>query len=122
MFVGMHDFRAFAVVDKRKRAQDEDEPSTTVLVERLDIAQAGALVLVGIEGSHFLWRMVRRLVGVLVEVGQGALDIDAATALLTNGSDLPARLTAPASGLFLECAYYEGDPRGRPLTAITPVA
>jgi hypothetical protein len=28
---------------------------------------------------------------------------------------LPARLTAPAAGLFLERVYYEGDPRNQPV-------
>ena len=32
-------------------------------------------------------------------------------------SELPARLTAPAAGLFLERVYYEGDARD---LAVTP--
>ncbi len=47
--------------------------STLVLVDRLDIVEDGDLVLVAIEGSHFLWKMVRRVVGVLAEVGRGGL-------------------------------------------------
>jgi hypothetical protein len=35
--------------------------------------------------------------------------------LLTEDSDVPARLTAPASGLFLERVFYEGDVREFPL-------
>ena len=31
----------------------------------------GDLILVRIGGSHFIWKMVRRMVGVLVEVGCG---------------------------------------------------
>jgi tRNA pseudouridine38-40 synthase len=48
---------------------------------------------------------------VLVEVGRGALPQDEAIALLKARSGLPARLTAPASGLFLERVYYPGDRR-----------
>jgi tRNA pseudouridine38-40 synthase len=55
--------------------------------------------------------MVRRLVGVLVEIGRGGLPVTAAAAMLNERSELPARLTAPASGLFLERVYYEGDAR-----------
>ena len=55
--------------------------------------------------------MVRRLVGVLVEVGRGGLAVAAAAAMLAERSEMPARLTAPASGLFLERVYYEGDRR-----------
>lgn len=109
-FVGFHDFRSFS----------EDTPdgtSTDVLLDTLDIHEDEDLVLFHVEGSHFLWKMVRRLVGVLAEVGRGGLSVDEAGALLAGTSDLPARLTAPASGLFLERVYYEGDRRDEPLRA-----
>ncbi|MBI4885625.1 MAG: tRNA pseudouridine(38-40) synthase TruA [Acidobacteria bacterium] len=117
-FVGMHDFQAFS-------DDDPDEKSTQALVDTLDLHERGDLLLVHIEGSHFLWKMVRRLVGVLVEVGRGGLDVDAAAALLEGPSPLPARLTAPASGLFLERVYYPGDPRHlpvEPFLALRPYA
>jgi tRNA pseudouridine38-40 synthase len=90
-------------------------------MERLEFVEQGDLLLVGVEGSHFLWKMVRRIVGVLVEIGRGQLT-PAATALFLSGpSALPARLTAPASGLFLERVYYPGDPRDAPLQPATPL-
>jgi len=94
-FVGMHDFRTFS-------DDDPDHKSTQVLVESFDVHEDGDLLVVHIEASHFLWKMVRRLVGVLVEVGRGAQSLDDAVALLAKPSPLPARVTAPASGLFLE--------------------
>jgi tRNA pseudouridine38-40 synthase len=101
-FVGFHDFRAFTDSDPR-------EGSTEVLLDALDVHEAGDLVLFRVEGSHFIWKLVRRLVGVLVEVGKGTLPVDEAVALLTASSELPARLTAPASGLFLAAVRYAGD-------------
>src|SRR5262245_11066676 len=101
-FVGFHDFRAFSDSDPR-------EGSTEVLLERLDLTEAGDLIVVRVDGSHFIWKLVRRLVGVLVEVGRGGLDADAAGALLTSESPMPARLTAPASGLFLAAVRYKGE-------------
>jgi tRNA pseudouridine38-40 synthase len=59
--------------------------------------------------------MVRRVVGVLVEVGKGNLQPAAVPDLLTGHSDLPARLTAPASGLFLERVFYEPPPDDWPI-------
>jgi tRNA pseudouridine38-40 synthase len=117
--VGMRDSNSFAAAD----AQDADQTprSTIVLVERVDVIEDGALVLVGIEGSHFLWKMVRRIVGVLVEVGRGALDPSAVAQFLTNRSEAPARLTAPPSGLFLDRVYYKRDPRDVPIVALTPL-
>src|SRR5262245_4358564 len=88
-FVGMHDFASFAVAD----ASDEDR-SSQVLLEQLQIINDGALTLIAVEGSHFLWRMVRRLVGVLVEVGRGEMKPKSAGELLKSKSDLPAKLTA----------------------------
>lgn len=107
-FVGMHDFRSFSDADP-------GETSTEVLVETLDLHEDGDLIVVHIEGSHFIWKMVRRLVGVVVEVGRGGLSVEDAAALLTAGSGLPARLTAPAAGLFLERVYYADDPRDVPV-------
>jgi tRNA pseudouridine38-40 synthase len=104
-FVGMRDFASFTEVDDEAPAR-----STLVLVDRLEIVEDGDLILIGIDGSHFLWKMVRRIVGVLVEIGRGALDPAAAAQLLTSTSGAPARLTAPPSGLFLEKVMYEGDP------------
>ncbi len=116
-FVGFNDFEAFAETDGTERP----DRSTHVLVDRVDVEEAGDLVLVAIEGSHFLWKMVRRIVGVLVEVGKGTLEPAAPAALLSSSSGEPARLTAPASGLFLERVYYEGDPRGGAIVPATPI-
>lgn len=100
-FVGMRDFAAFT---------DDDEKSTVVLVDSVEIAEAGALLLVRIQGSHFLWKMVRRIVGVLAAVGRGDLGTQDAAGLMagTGRTDISA-LTAPAAGLFLEGVYYKGD-------------
>jgi len=101
--VGFHDFRSFS-------DDDPEQKSTTVSLTRLEIHEAGDILLFRVEGSHFIWKMVRRLVGVIVEVGRGGLTADEAVAMLSSESELPARLTAPASGLFLERVRYDGDP------------
>jgi tRNA pseudouridine38-40 synthase len=107
--VGFHDFRSFS-------DDDPKEKSTEVRLDRFELIERGDLVIVVVEGSHFIWKMVRRLVGVLVEVGRGKLTVDEASTLLSTPSDLPARLTAPAAGLFLESVRYEGD-RSEPVAA-----
>jgi tRNA pseudouridine38-40 synthase len=101
--VGFHDFRSFS-------DDDPDQKSTTVRLNALDIDEVGALIVFRVEGSHFIWKMVRRLVGVIVEVGRHGLTVDNAVAMLSTESELPARLTAPASGLFLVHVQYDGDP------------
>ncbi len=114
LFVGMNDFRSFT-------ADDPEDTSTRVLVEGVDMAEEGALILMRIRGSHFVWKMVRRMVGVLVEVGRGALSRQDVARFLQEDSGVPATLTAPPSGLFLERVFYEGDRGGQPLRAVTPL-
>ncbi|HTM24344.1 MAG TPA: tRNA pseudouridine(38-40) synthase TruA [Vicinamibacterales bacterium] len=113
-FVGMRNFASFT-------ADEPGEKSTKVLVDRFEMAEAGDLILIRIVGSHFLWRMVRRIVGVLAAVGRGDLTPAQAGALLDAPSDLPGALTAPASGLFLEGVYYRADAGPGPLQAVSSV-
>ena len=113
-FSGMHDFRSFS-------DDDADDKSTAVLVEQVEVGEQGDLILIRVTGSHFLWKMVRRMVGVMVEIGRGGLPVAAVGEFLQQSSGTPARLTAPASGLFLERVFYEGDERAFPLVAAVPV-
>ncbi len=107
-FTGMHDFQAFS-------DDDPEEKSTEVLVEDVAIAEDGDLILVRVGGSHFIWKMVRRMVGVLVEAGKGQIDPEE----VWNVDAAP--ITAPAAGLFLERVFYDGDQRAFPLQPAAPV-
>ena len=116
MFVGMQNFEALT-------ADDPEEKSTKVLVDGVDLQPHGALILIRVRGSHFLWKMVRRMVGVLAAVGRG--DVKAADAArfldpahTQKSRATAAALAAPAAGLFLEGVRYQGDP---PFPPIRPV-
>jgi tRNA pseudouridine38-40 synthase len=116
-FVGMKNFEAFT-------ADDPDEKSTHVLVDRVEITEAGALLLIRVLGSHFLWKMVRRMVGVLAACGRGELSPNEAAGFLEasgQGSTAPAALAAPAAGLFLEAVFYKGDPPPGPVRAVLSI-
>jgi tRNA pseudouridine38-40 synthase len=117
-FVGMRDFASFTDDDPRDK-------STRVLVDGIEMVEVDALILIRIRGSHFLWKMVRRMVGVLAAIGRGELRVADAAAFLADESPppgvTPAALTAPAAGLFLEGVYYaEGEGPG-PLRPVTPI-
>lgn len=102
LFVGRHDFRSFC-------ESAEAQSSTLVHVNEAQVLTHGGLILFRIGASHFLWKMVRRLVGTLVEVGRGKLTPDGLRNLLESYSNEPAAWTAPPSGLFLERVVYKGD-------------
>ena len=97
--VGFADFRSFT-------DDDPDEKSTQVLLKELTLTEQDHLIIVHVTGSHFLWKMVRRIVGVLVEVGKGRLKPNDVGRLLVSDSGEVAKLTAPAAGLFLERVDY----------------
>ena len=104
-FMGRHDFHGFT-------DDDAEDKSTLVEVARVAVATRGDAIHIIVEGSHFLWKMVRRMVGVLVEVGRGEMTAASVPKLMKAPDGIPAKLTAPASGLFLARVLYPGDTPG----------
>jgi tRNA pseudouridine38-40 synthase len=105
---GRHDFTSFA-----DRTAEIREPR--VRVSAASLRRGEFLTSFTIEADHFLPRMVRRVVGVLVQVGLGALPPEAVRRFLSEIVDDPAQWTAPASGLFLEKVLYPGEVAGGPI-------
>jgi tRNA pseudouridine38-40 synthase len=99
LFEARHDFASFC-------ENPEGQDSTIVVVERVEVGDRGSEIHIRIEASHFLWKMVRRIVGTLVEVGRGNLSLEDVERLLRERSADPAKWTAPPSGLFLEKVTY----------------
>ena len=60
-FVGIQDFFSFAEKDK-------EDKSTKVLIDGEQLKKEDELILIRIFGSHFLWKMIRRMVGDVVEI------------------------------------------------------
>lgn len=98
-FIGLKDYKSFAEID-------QEEKSTLVKIINVELKQENPLILIRIVGSRFLWKMVRRMVGVLVEVGRKNFDIQKINDLFTEKSEQPSKFTAPPSGLYLENVYY----------------
>jgi tRNA pseudouridine38-40 synthase len=99
LFAGRHDFSSFC-------ENAAGQTSTVVVVEKSEMLDWEREIHFRVEASHFLWKMVRRLLGTLVEVGRGNLDGPAVETLLQRKSGEPAKWTAPPSGLFLEKVTY----------------
>lgn len=109
LLVGRHDFRCFRALDPSRPAE-----STIVVVEHADINVDDHLIVFRIRASHFLWRMVRRLVGALVKLGAGHITLTDFQHLLDARSSPKldvAAWTAPASGLMLEWVEYPDPAR-----------
>lgn len=102
LFLGMNNYSSFS-------DDDPTEKSTKVLIDDIQLKEEGNLILIRIVGSHFIWKMVRRIVGILVEVGRGRKSEKDILFYLNNKSNEPAKFTAPPSGLFLEKVTYKGE-------------
>jgi tRNA pseudouridine38-40 synthase len=102
LFEGLKDYSSFG-------ESENEESSTKVEIKSAKIFVEDDLIVVHIVGSHFLWKMVRRMVGILVEVGRGNVDHEKINSLFKKQSDFPAQFTAPPSGLYLERVYFPGD-------------
>jgi tRNA pseudouridine38-40 synthase len=87
----------------------EKDTSTQVNIEKVELKEFDDLIAMRVVGSHFLWKMVRRIVGITVEAGRGNFSAGDITKMLSSYSEHPARFTAPPSGLYLEKVLYDGD-------------
>lgn len=109
---GTHDFRAFAKEAQRKRSCVR-----TILGAR--VRREEPFIHVDLEGTGFLYNMVRIVVGTLIEAGSGRREPESVADLLGG----PARradagFTAPPEGLALmEVRYPSDEGGGSPLAA-----
>ncbi|MGE9290621.1 MAG: tRNA pseudouridine(38-40) synthase TruA [Puniceicoccales bacterium] len=100
---GTHDFTAFA----GKVIEGENPVKTLRIPELIDEGQGNWILRV--EGSGFLYRMVRSLAGTLARVASGKLPPERIAQLLAEKKRTPEVHTAPACGLFLDEVFYGED-------------
>jgi tRNA pseudouridine38-40 synthase len=90
-FIGRHDFRAFGAGDR--------SPVRTVSAVR--VRRSGRYVTIDVRADSFLRGQVRRMIGLLLEVGLGKTDIEAVRAALADPGSAHKGPSAPAKGLCL---------------------
>lgn len=100
--VGCHDFRSF-------QASSCSAETSIRTVSTLHILQSKQLVRVWIRANAYLHRMVRNIVGTLVEVGMGRKDPENIRSILASKDRTLAGVTAPAQGLFLIKVHYSNS-------------
>ena len=93
--IGTHDFASFA-----RPGHGRENTIRTVL--SCDVARRGPMIVIGIEGTGFLWNMVRIIIGTLAEVGMGRVAPGEMEAILAARDRQAAGPTAPPHGLYLQ--------------------
>ncbi len=98
--IGTHDFIGFSALKKTKK-------STTRTIEKITIERNGEMLQFTFVGNGFLHKMVRILVGTLLEIGAGTKELAIIDELFATKVREGAGETAPAQGLFLDEVYYK---------------
>ena len=97
--IGTHDFAAFA-------ASGSVVKDTVRTIYSASLARRGDELELLVEGSGFLYNMVRIIAGTLISVGAGRLEEGAFARAIQSGNRLDLGVTAPAHGLTLMEVYY----------------
>ena len=97
--VGTHDFAAFA-------ASGSVVKDTVRTIYSASLTRRGDELELLVEGSGFLYNMVRIIAGTLISVGAGRLEEGAFARAIQSGNRLDLGVTAPAHGLTLMEVYY----------------
>lgn len=99
-FLGAHDFTSFANVK-------EDAPTDTIrTIQRLDIVPQVGGIRLEFEGDGFLYKMVRNITGLLLDVAAGKLDPEQIPKIFDARDRRQSAAAAPALGLFLHEVKY----------------
>jgi len=99
-FLGTHDFAAFAA------NRGKPEASTSRSINSVRVRQKGPCVTIQFDGSGFLYKMVRLMVGALVKCALGKMRIEEISSRLRSGKIGSASLAAPTEGLCLVRVRY----------------
>jgi tRNA pseudouridine38-40 synthase len=99
---GTHDFRAFCNVKKNRNYVNCVRHIQLLELETVDTHR----LRLRVKGNHFLYRMVRNMVGTLIDHGRGKFAKEDLTTILSSKERPQAGISAPAHGLFLHQVFY----------------
>lgn len=98
---GEHDYTAYSASYSNDR-----DPNPVKKINHLALKQRGKHLRLEVEGSGFLYRMVRSFAGALYSVGRGQLTAGDISEILESRKRTHRIVTAPAKGLSLKRVYY----------------
>ena len=97
--VGTHDFKAFC-------AAGSSVKTTVRTVNKVDIQKTNELIEITVEGTGFLYNMVRIIAGTLIEVGKHKKTPQNVKAIIDGQIRKDAGMTAEAKGLTMDEVFY----------------
>ena len=97
--IGKHDFRSFAT-------DSDDKENTVREIYSISITEEKETIKISFEGNGFLRKMIRNIMGILIEIGLGNKDILYLKEVLEQNKRSGNMKCAPACGLYLEEVSY----------------
>ncbi len=101
--IGRKDFRSFMAANSALA----DSRNTIRTIKRFSIQKKNDFIHIDIEADGFLYKMVRTIVGTLVQIGQGRLPPGSIKKILCKKNRIYAGVTAKPQGLCLIEAKYK---------------
>jgi tRNA pseudouridine38-40 synthase len=101
-FIGTHDFKALANHNDQGCAKN----CSVKTIYRFDFIDQGDDIRVEVEGNGFLHKMIRNMIGLLIEIGKGNLSKETIPLILASKDRRHAGQTAPGHPLFLARITY----------------
>jgi tRNA pseudouridine38-40 synthase len=102
LLCGRHDFSSFC--NQHESNKYVDYIREIILFERIELPHNRYCFV--IKGNNFLYRMVRNLMGTLIDIGRGKIEVEALPELIMKRDRKSAGVSAPAHGLFLHKVNY----------------
>jgi len=100
--IGKKDFKSFM-------ASRSGKVNTVREIYYIRINKTDDFIELEFKGNGFLYNMVRIIVGMLVDVSKGVIDIEEIDDIIKSKDRTRLRHTAPASGLYLKSVEYLED-------------
>ncbi len=99
---GTHDFRSFVKIEEEQDDYVRTIVQTSLIREVKNVNQ----ITISILGTGFMRYMVRNIVGMLIEIGEGKYKSEEIITILNAKDRTKAGICAPACGLYLRDVYY----------------
>ncbi|MFJ9384696.1 tRNA pseudouridine(38-40) synthase TruA [Peribacillus sp. NPDC101481] len=93
-FIGEHDFTAFSNAKSKKKSMVRE-------IYSIDIEENAGFIQITVRGDGFLYNMVRKIVGTLIEVGLNEIDAENIPSILESKERIQTGRMAEAAGLCL---------------------
>ncbi|MGE7121553.1 tRNA pseudouridine(38-40) synthase TruA [Peribacillus sp. NPDC046944] len=98
-FIGSHDFTAYSNAKSKKKSMVRE-------IYSIDIEEISGFIEIRVRGNGFLYNMVRKIVGTLIEVGLNEIDAKNIPSIIESKERIQTGRMADPAGLYLETVEF----------------